>query len=381
MTDESSKLILADTAVSALEEAPRRRFFGRGRKGKKGLPPLTHCENCNAELAGQYCAKCGQLAIHYRRSFRQVFVDALESFLNWDSKFFATMALLMTRPWRLTNAFLSGQRVRYLHPLRLYLLVSILFFLGINQLAKSAKIQTPEGMKKVDLNAEEQAEVDQALKEMPALRNTPLFQMSTEFKREEEAKKNASPTPTPAPGTETSSVLKDLEEKPFFEVRTDPNEADSPFERWIEDRVKTKIGENGINAKVFLVALVNNLPAMMLCAIPFFAFVLKILYVRKGIFYIDHLVYALHIHTFAYIATMAIGFAGMGLKVAAPALKGWAIAILCTTVAVQIFLSIRRVYRQGWFMTIFKFCIGGWIYFVVLMVTLMATIFVTLALP
>src|SRR6266852_588074 len=140
MTDEPAKLILGDTAISALEEHPngKRGFFGRRRRQRA---PLTHCENCGAQLTGRYCTQCGQAAVDYRRSFRHVIVDVLDSFLNWDSKFFATLGLLITRPWRLTNEFLAGRRVRYVHPLRLYLLVRILFFLGVNQLAKSAHLR------------------------------------------------------------------------------------------------------------------------------------------------------------------------------------------------------------------------------------------------
>src|ERR1700687_5191632 len=122
MSDEPTKLILGDTAISAIEQPGGRRFFRR-RKGQR--PPLTHCENCEAELRGDYCAICGQPAIDYRRSFRHVIVDILDSFLNWDSKFFATLALLIVKPWRLTNDFLAGKRVRYVHPLRLYLLAKI----------------------------------------------------------------------------------------------------------------------------------------------------------------------------------------------------------------------------------------------------------------
>jgi hypothetical protein len=48
---------------------------------------------------------------------------------------------------------------------------------------------------------------------------------------------------------------------------------------------------------------------------------------------------------------------------------------------VQIFLSIRRVYRQGWFVTVFKFFAGGIAYLIVLLVALAATFFITLALP
>ncbi len=133
MSDEPAKIILGDTAISAFEGTPGRRRFGRG---KDTGPSLTHCENCGAELQGHWCAQCGQPAIEYRRSFRYVVADLLNEFLNWDSKFFTTIALLILKPWRLTNEFLAGKRVRYVNPLRLYLLASILFFFAVNYGAK-----------------------------------------------------------------------------------------------------------------------------------------------------------------------------------------------------------------------------------------------------
>jgi hypothetical protein len=121
---------------------------------------------------------------------------------------------------------------------------------------------------------------------------------------------------------------------------------------------------------------------MMLCCIPLFALVLKLLYVRRKVFYIDHLIYALHIHSFAYLATILIILATIGLnRVASGATTGWIIALLWITFAAQILLSIRRVYRQGWFISIFKFLFGGFVYLIVLVAALAATFFVTLALP
>src|SRR5882724_518724 len=136
MSDEAAKIILGDTAISAVEQSPGsgRRFF---RRRKEKRPPLSHCENCGAQLYGRWCAQCGQAAIDYRRSFRHVIVDVLDSFLNWDSKFFARIGWLIARPWHLTNEFLAGHRVRYVHPLRVYLLASILFFFVVNYWAKS----------------------------------------------------------------------------------------------------------------------------------------------------------------------------------------------------------------------------------------------------
>ena len=176
MSDEPAKFILGDTAINAGGEHPdgKRGFFGRRRRRQQA--PLTHCENCGAQLTGRYCAQCGQPAIDYRRSFRHVLVDVLDSFLNWDSKFFATIGLLIARPWYLTNEFLAGRRVRYLHPLRLYLLASILFFFAVSYLAKSihvdpgqplspeARTKIEERLKRGDLNSDERAQLEKKLK-------------------------------------------------------------------------------------------------------------------------------------------------------------------------------------------------------------------------
>ena len=69
---------------------------------------------------------------------------------------------------------------------------------------------------------------------------------------------------------------------------------------------------------LFISTLFSNLPYMMLCCIPLFALVLKALYVRRHIFYIDHLVYALHIHSFAYVGIMLIVLVTIGLIRFAP---------------------------------------------------------------
>ena len=57
----------------------------------------------------------------------------------------------------------------------------------------------------------------------------------------------------------------------------------------MEKRIKDKVGEDGTKGRLFLDTLRSNIPAMMLCCIPLFAFVLKILYIRKRRFYVEHL--------------------------------------------------------------------------------------------
>jgi Protein of unknown function (DUF3667) len=382
MADEPAKIILGDTAISAIERKSGRRWFGRQRD--RELPRRNHCENCGAQLTGHFCSQCGQAAIDYRRSFGHVLLDVLNEFLNWDSKFFGTLALLIIRPWQLTNEFVSGKRVRHVHPVRLYLLASILFFFAVNFGAKGIRFDPGK------LGPKDRAELEAELKDAdlpPAAREklqtllresspppgpSPLPAASPEANV-------ASPSPVPSPKEQTREYGK-IGERPF--VAFDDSKSTTPFERWIEARAKEKMGEHGTKMGLFITTLFSNLPYMMLCCIPLFAFVLKVLYIRRRLFYIDHLIYALHIHTFFYAAIMLIVLATIGLNRFAPgAIAGSLIALLWIAFVTQIFLSIRYVYRQGWFISIFKFLFGGFVYLIVLVIALAITFFATVVLP
>ncbi len=313
-------------------------------------------------------------------------VDVLNEFLNWDSKFFATIGLLIVKPWRLTNEFVAGHRVRYVHPLRLYLLASILFFFAVNYGTRGLNFEPGK------LGPKDRAELEADLKR----ENLP----PEAREKLETLLRDSSPPPAPSPSTTASSPSTSaaspptapgtdkqrreygkIGERPFVVFDSD-KKSSTPFERWIEGRAKKKMGEHGTRMGLFITTLFHNLPYMMLCCIPLFAFVLKVLYIQRHVFYIDHLIYALHIHTFAYTGIMLIVLATIGLNRVIPgAIAGWIIALLWITFVVQIFLSIRRVYRQGWFISVFKFFFGGLAYLIVLAAALAATFFVTLVMP
>jgi Protein of unknown function (DUF3667) len=438
MSDEIEQIILADAAASVAEEPSRRRgIFGFRRRSKLPAQPLTHCENCGAPLAGEFCAQCGQHAIDYRRSIFRVLLDAADSFLNWDTKFLHSMNQLLIHPWQLTNDFNAGRRARYVHPLRLYLIASIVFFLlarAINwdsdgpiqltgqdrtelvaSLAKMIEPNsplTPEQRAQVELARVKLAEPEGALstEERAELKKTirayVKSQVSKSLGAEERAKMAAMMARIPKmrdPGKETTPPVVPLppdltatappipnpsippiastpKTEHHFSVGP-PGEKKSPFALWLEKQVKEKIGEDGARAKLFLETLRSNIPAMMLCCIPLFAFILKILYFRKRRFYVEHLVYALHIHTFLYVAVIITSLAVMGANRTVPALGGWITGVMACVIVIQIFLSIRRVYKQGWFMTMLKFLLGGCVYCVILVLAVGATALVTLMLP
>jgi uncharacterized membrane protein len=144
------------------------------------------------------------------------------------------------------------------------------------------------------------------------------------------------------------------------------------------DPRERKFGEDGTKAEIFLQTLRDNIPTMMLACVPLFAFVLQALYIRHGRYYVEHLVYALHIHTFVYVAVVVITLIGMGTVRVLPDVQPLLVSLLSIAAAVMVFLSIRRVYKQGWIKTTLKFAVGGVVYIFVLSISVAIHGFITL---
>ncbi|MEO8438908.1 MAG: DUF3667 domain-containing protein [Spartobacteria bacterium] len=371
MTDETSEAVLGDAVADSLERPGHRRrgLFGRKKPSTEETAPFTHCEDCGAELHGRYCAKCGQVAVDYHRSFRHVIADVAESFLNWDSKFTKTIGLLLISPGWLTNQFVAGRRTRYLHPLRVYLLVSIVFFLCARFVP--FQVTPPDTAKMTD---EQRAGVEEAMHNpgIPQAVREQVLQNLAEQKKKEAAKADLSPTPGAVSSPPSVSDEDESLDRPL-------DGAAPPS--WLKQKLRHKIGPHGSNVELLSKTLRDNISTMMLFCIPLFALVLKILYLRQRRFYIEHLVYALHIHAFFYIAVLLTVFSGVAAKRWAPALEGPLLWILVLAIVVQVFHSIRQVYRQSWFMTTFKFFFGGFVYLFVIVLALAITAFATIALP
>ncbi len=207
-----------------------------------------------------------------------------------------------------------------MNPLRLYLLASILFFFAVNYGAKGIRFDPtkfPEE-KRAEVAAaiaDKRGEIEAELnKENLTPEQRQKVQKALDYLTKPTSSATTTPTPeqtpspTPAPGASPTAesgqqTYGPVGDRPF--VVFDDAKSTTPFERWIEARAKEKMGEHGTKMGLFISTLFSNLPYMMLCCIPLFAFVLKVLYIRRRLFYIDHLIYALHIHTFFYAADHA----------------------------------------------------------------------------
>lgn len=91
-------------------------------------PP--RCANCGAILAGPYCHACGQSAEDFERSVSSLFAETIEHLFHTDGRLFRTLPRLIYKPALLTRDYLAGRRAAQTPPLRLFLVVVLLFFLA-----------------------------------------------------------------------------------------------------------------------------------------------------------------------------------------------------------------------------------------------------------
>src|SRR5210317_2067147 len=92
------------------------------------LPEHPSCLKCGTELLGQYCGRCGQRARSRLISLWELLQDAFGDLLELDSRLWRTLIPLLIRPGQLTRDYLEGRRARYMPPFRMYLVLSVVFF-------------------------------------------------------------------------------------------------------------------------------------------------------------------------------------------------------------------------------------------------------------
>lgn len=119
-------------------------------------------------------------------------------------------------------------------------------------------------------------------------------------------------------------------------------------------------------------AMLSAVPSTLFILLPLFAAMLKILYVFKRRLYMEHLIVALHSHAFLCLALLLM-FVTIALQNwlapdsgALHSLFGWIEALLWIWMPLYLLIMQKRIYAQGWPMTLIKYCVLGFCYFLLL---------------
>jgi hypothetical protein len=97
------------------------------------------CPSCGTVLIGEFCYHCGEKRPHeHQLAFKHFALHGLHELTHLDSKVFATLRYLFSRPGYLTQEFVAGRKSRYMNPLSLFLVACALLFLADSYFPRSA---------------------------------------------------------------------------------------------------------------------------------------------------------------------------------------------------------------------------------------------------
>jgi len=93
----------------------------------------------------------------------------------------------------------------------------------------------------------------------------------------------------------------------------------------------------------FLRDMIDRAPYLMFLMVPTFALLLKGLYLRRGRLYLEHLIFALHVHALAFIAfALSAGIEALNVG------TGWNLDWWMAAAPFgYLFVAMRRVYGQS----------------------------------
>jgi hypothetical protein len=95
------------------------------------LDQAGQCGNCGAVLTGTWCAACGQKALSDSdRRFAHLLGQFVHELFHADGKLPRTLGVLLFRPGALSIAYLHGQRLRYISPIGLFLMINLIYFIA-----------------------------------------------------------------------------------------------------------------------------------------------------------------------------------------------------------------------------------------------------------
>lgn len=310
----------------------------------------TRCLNCGAALAGRYCAACGQRDDRHVHSLGHFLAEAFEGLTHADSRVWKTLWPLLVRPGFLTREFFAGRRQRYLPPFRLYIVVSLLFFLVLALVPdlQIVKIDvTPQGEESIDARlaavASREAAADLSPERRAALA---IAQRALEAQRARE--------------TAHVNTGADADETAIPGVHCEDLSYRGPGEAWMQPRLLAGCNKTLADKQALGRAFLHNVPRAMFFLLPLIAAFMLLLYWRPRRYYVEHLLFFIHNHAMIFLlGTFLVPVfwllpRGLPASLMAAAVLLW--------LAWYLFRAMRVYYGQGRRRTLAKYLFLGGVY-------------------
>ena len=263
-------------------------------------------------MSGHYCSNCGQEARIQLPTFREFIHEFVVDQVSLDGKFLRTLWALVHSPGRLSLEYVEGRRQRYVRPLRLYLTLSLAFFLTLGFVSPRLLDVSSDTPRKA-VAAATQGSAGGPAEQSPS------------------AKK---------PGADSESQMFQVDDK------------DSTGNAFLDRRIHafSHLPE-AEKARALNESLRDRAPYAIFVLMPLLAAGLQLLYIGSGRRYGEHFLFALHAQSFTYLAML------LGRITVLPVLASFGDAIdivVLLSLVIYLYLAMRRFYGSRRWPTLWR---------------------------
>jgi hypothetical protein len=271
------------------------------------------CLNCRYVVENRFCPNCGQENTDTRKTFIQLFVHFFEDLTHYENSFWKTIRNLIFKPSSLTKEYLSGKRMSYLAPIRLYIFISfVTFFLisvipndssdeeliDVNQNAAKEQVISTDSIKLSQDNLQKKQWIaNMEKKGFIDKKAADSLQMAV-IEREKQDD-----------GSDYMNFgYRSVEHLDSIQKFGKADEKLTDFEYWFNKKIllvkKGKTKEEVYDK--LMESFTRNIPKALFIYMPLFAFVLWLFQNKKRWYYFDHGIFTLHYFSFLLLASLLL---------------------------------------------------------------------------
>lgn len=271
-----------------------------------------HCLNCAHVVEERYCPNCGQENTESRKTFHHIFIHFFEDLTHYDNSFWRTIFYLFFKPAALTTAYMSGKRLSFLSPVRLYIFISFVTFLTISlfpneSATKSETLSEKQNDEKLAIPTIDSLHIEEksvnSLTKIGVLSQKnndtiiKILQQTEGIDSAKTDKKEAADF-----GYESVKELDSIQKHGDREVKV------STTEYWFLKKWLA-IKEENTNEQIvekFSYSFTSNIPKVLFLYMPVFAFILWLFHDKKKWYYFDHGIFTLHYFSFLLLLILTL---------------------------------------------------------------------------
>lgn len=278
------------------------------KKDNSGENIIT-CKNCSTEFKGNFCPKCGQSIQEYDQPISFLIVDMLGNFFAFDTRFWNTFSSLVIKPGKYAKEYLLGHRAKYAPPIRVYLFISLAFFLLLSSYINGYIDVSDDMIEKIQFN------VDKA--------SDSLNQQSFD---EDDLKINLS---------------------------GDPTQQES-----IAESLKKIIN----NPQIYVSSFLRFFSWSLFFLMPVYAAILWLLNKSTKQYYFGHLVFSLNQHALIFLVFAVL----ITIKLIFPNKESNYENLIMLYIPFYLIVGSKKLYENSWIRTFFKMLLAWFLYIMVL---------------